>query len=93
MASENSTFNVLEHDLVPEHHLLTEEEAQKVLQELNITKDKLPKISRSDAALKVLETIRGAPIEEGSIIKIVRNSETAGKFVAYRLVIRGGIKE
>jgi DNA-directed RNA polymerase subunit H len=81
-------FNVLEHELVPEHHLLTEEEAEKVLKELRITRDQLPKIRKSDACVKVLEKIYG-PIEEGRIIKIVRKSPTAEIFVAYRMVIRG----
>lgn len=81
-------FNVLEHELVPEHHLLSEEEAQKVLTELRITRDQLPKIRKSDTCVQVLEKIHG-PIEEGRIIKIVRKSSTAEIFVAYRMVIRG----
>jgi len=90
LAADNISFNVLEHDLVPEHTLLTEEEATAVLQELNITKDQLPKIRKGDAAIKVLENIRGEPIELGSVIKVVRKSETAEEFVAYRLVVMGG---
>ena len=31
MAAENISFNVLKHVLVPEHHLLSEEEAEAVL--------------------------------------------------------------
>ncbi|MBC7108279.1 MAG: DNA-directed RNA polymerase subunit H [Methanomassiliicoccales archaeon] len=88
MVSDVIEFNVLEHELVPEHHLLTEEEAEKVLKELRITRDQLPKIRKSDACVKVLEKIYG-PIEEGRIIKIVRKSPTAEIFVAYRMVIRG----
>lgn len=81
-------FNVLEHELVPEHHLLTDEEAEKVLKDLRITRDQLPKIRKSDACVKVLEKIHG-PIDEGRIIKIVRKSPTAEIFVGYRMVIRG----
>lgn len=82
------TFNVLEHELVPEHHLLEEAEAQEVLDKLGITKDQLPKIHKSDAGIKVLEKLHG-PIEAGRIVKIVRKSTTAESFVVYRLVIRG----
>jgi DNA-directed RNA polymerase subunit H len=82
------TFNVLEHSLVPEHHLLTDEEADQVLSKLKITRDQLPKIRRTDPGIKVLENIYG-PIEEGKLVKIVRKSETAEEFVVYRLVIRG----
>ena len=90
MAAENKPFNALEHDLVPEHTLLSEEEADKVLAELRVTRDQLPKIRKSDAAIKVLESALGKPIELGSVIKVVRKSETAEEFVAYRLVVIGG---
>ncbi len=86
---EAPQFNVLEHNLVPEHRLLTKEEAQKVLTKLRVTKDQLPKIRRSDSCVRLLEDIRGQPIDEGSVIEIKRNSETAEVAVAYRLVIRG----
>ena len=88
MAADNIAFNVLKHDLVPEHHLLSEEEAQAILSKLKVTCDQLPKIRKTDAGVKVLENIYG-PIEEGRVIKIVRESETAEEFVAYRLVTRG----
>ena len=85
MAANNTPFNVFEHRLVPEHHLLSEEDAVEILSELGMTRDQLPKINKSDAGIKVLETVHG-PIEEGSVIKIVRQSETSEEFVAYRLV-------
>ncbi len=88
MAAENISFNVLRHDLVPEHHLLTEEEAEAVLSRKGMTRDQLPKIRKSDPGIKVLESIHG-PIDEGRVVKIVRKSETAQEFVAYRLVTRG----
>ena len=88
MAADNISFNVLKHDLVPEHHLLSEEEATAVLERLGMTRDQLPKIRKSDAGIRVLGSIYG-PIEEGRIVKIVRKSETAQEFVAYRLVTRG----
>ncbi|AMH93775.1 DNA-directed RNA polymerase subunit H RpoH [methanogenic archaeon ISO4-H5] len=73
---------------MPEHHLLTEEQAAEVLKELQVEKDKLPKIRMDDPAVVYLEQIHGK-IQEGSIIKIIRKSETAGEFIAYRLVING----
>ena len=77
---------MLEHQLVPEHRLVAEGEAEEVLKKLRITKDQLPKIHRSDPVIQVLERIEG-PIEEGRIIKVVRLSGTAGVSEAYRLVI------
>ncbi len=87
--AENNSFNVLEHELVPEHHLLSEEEADAVLSKKGVSRDQLPKIRKSDPGIKVLESAHGHPIEEGSVVKIVRKSETAQEFVAYRLVTRG----
>jgi DNA-directed RNA polymerase subunit H len=88
MAVDNISFNVLKHDLVPEHHLLSEEDAEKILSSMGMTRDQLPKVRKSDAGIRVLESIYG-PIEEGRVVKIVRKSETAQEFVAYRLVTRG----
>ena len=87
MAATTNSFNPA-HRLVPEHHLLTEEQAAEVLNELQVEKDKLPKIRMDDPAVQYLELIHGK-IQEGSIIKIIRKSETAGEFVVYRLVING----
>jgi len=88
LAADNIAFNVLTHDLVPEHHLLSEEEANEVLSKLKVTCDQLPKIRKTDAGIRVLENIYG-PVDEGRIVKIIRKSETAEEFVAYRLVTRG----
>ena len=85
MATENISFNVLTHELVPEHYLLSEEEVKEVLEKYKIDIDQLPKIRKSDAAIRVLEHIYG-PIEAGRVIKVVRKSSTAEEFVAYRLV-------
>ena len=90
MAADNISFNVLKHNLVPEHTLLTEDEAKEVLGKLGIEKDQLPKIRKSDAAIRVLERTVGKSIEPGSVIKVVRQSETAEEFVAYRVVVTGG---
>ena len=81
-------FNVLEHELVPEHYLLKGEEAEKMLSELKLTKDQLPKIRLSDPCVVVLDKISGA-VSEGQIVKVVRRSPTNGVSVCYRLVVRG----
>jgi DNA-directed RNA polymerase subunit H len=88
LAADNISFNVLKHDLVPEHHLLSETEAERLLSEMRMTCDQLPKIRNNDAGIRVLESIHG-PIAEGRVVKIVRKSETAQEFVAYRLVTKG----
>lgn len=79
-------FNVLEHRLVPEHRLLSAEEAREVLAKLRVSMDQLPKMKKDDPVIQVLERVHG-PITEGRIIKVTRLSETAGISEAYRLVI------
>src|SRR2546427_177142 len=69
-------FNVLEHQLVPEHRLVAEEEAERVLKAMKITRDQLPKIRKSDPVIQVLEKIEG-PIEEGRIVRVTRVSGSA----------------
>ncbi len=86
-----SDLHVLEHDLVPEHSLLSEQEAEKVLAKLRITKDQLPKIRRDDACIRLMERIEG-PITPGRIIQIRRKSETAEESILYRLVISKELK-
>jgi DNA-directed RNA polymerase subunit H len=81
-------FNVLEHELVPEHYLLKNDEAEKTLATLKLTKDQLPKIRLSDPCVIALDKMSG-PVEEGQMIRIVRRSPTSGVSVCYRLVVRG----
>jgi len=81
-------FNVLEHELVPEHHLLSEKDEEKILKGLKLTKDQLPKMKLSDPCIRALDAIAG-PVNEGMVVKIVRRSSTSGVSVCYRLVVRG----
>ena len=53
----------------------------KVLKQLNIHQEQLPKIKSDDPVVKDI----GA--KPGDILKITRKSHTAGKFVTYRLVL------
>ncbi len=85
-------FNVMEHELVPEHRLLSEEEANEVLKKLGVEREQLPKIRKKDPCVEFLERIYG-DIPVGSIIKIIRKSPTAGEVVAYRLVVAESLKE
>ena len=71
---------ILQHKLVPEHTILSEEEAQKVLDDLNVRLDQIPKILPTDPVVKAIDA------KVGDILKITRKSETAGIFVAYRVV-------
>ena len=81
---------MLEHEIVPEHHLVPVEEEDKVLKMLNVTKENLPRISINDPAVKALEEIHGK-LEPGRIIKIIRKSPTAGYYEYYRVIVKSVI--
>ncbi|MCD6492782.1 MAG: DNA-directed RNA polymerase subunit H [Archaeoglobaceae archaeon] len=70
-----------DHMLVPKHEVLSKEEAEELLRSLGIKKEQLPKIKATDPIAKEI----GAKV--GDIVKITRESPTAGKSIAYRLVI------
>lgn len=74
-------MDVTDHETVPEHRKLDEEEIEEVLDEYDADKDQLPKIERTDAALKQMD------VEVGDVIEIRRESPTAGKTTYYRTVI------
>jgi DNA-directed RNA polymerase subunit H len=74
-------FDVLTHQLVPKHEIISDKEIEKVLNELKLTKDQLPKILITDPSAKRIDA------KAGEIIKITRNSPTAGVSIFYRMVI------
>jgi len=77
---EEKEYDVLNHTLVPKHTVMTAEEVKEILTKHNITAVQLPRILNSDAAVKAV----GA--KEGDVLKIVRNSPTAGITTYYRIV-------
>lgn len=70
-------IDVLLHELVPKHYLLTKEEVQRLLDEYQITLSDLPQMFDKDPVSIAI----GA--KEGDIIKIVRDSNTTVKSVDY----------
>ena len=76
-----SEFDVLTHQLVPKHEVLSENEIEQVLNDFKLTRDQLPKILITDPTVKRID---GKP---GDVIKITRESPTAGESVFYRLVV------
>jgi len=72
--------DVSQHELVPDHTVLSDVELEDVLEEYNIKKTDLPKIKRKDPALPDDAAI-------GDVVKITRNSRTTDEAVVYRLVV------
>ncbi len=82
MEEENDIkIDISKHEFVPKHELLSDKESEKLLKELGVTRLQLPKILKKDRAIHHLKAKRG------DIIKITRNSKTAGKAIYYRVVI------
>lgn len=79
--STGREFKPLEHKLVPNHEILEENEIKKILTEYTIEKEQLPKILVSDpSAISIKAKV-------GDVVRITRESPTAGKAIFYRLVI------
>ena len=78
---EKQQFDIMNHDLVPLHIIVSDDEKKELFDKYNITPDQLPKILDSDP---VSISIGAKP---GQIVKIVRKSHTAKEAVAYRFVI------
>ena len=77
------SFNLYEHVLVPRHEIAPQEEREKLLNEYRVQPYQLPRLKASDPAVKAI----GA--KAGDIIKITRDSHSAGKYVSYRYVVEG----
>ena len=78
---EKQQFDIMNHDLVPLHIIVSDDEKKELFDKYNITPDQLPKILDSDP---VSISIGAKP---GQIVKIIRKSHTAKEAVAYRFVI------
>ena len=78
----STKLNVLEHAMVPDHKIMSEDEVTELLTRYNISTDQLPKVYHDDPAVKTI----GASADD--VIRIIRTSHTAGRAEAYRLVIK-----
>ena len=75
-------FNVLEHDLVPLHRILLEEEKEELKKKYRLSSFKqLPRMKVSDPSVIAIGGVTG------DVIEITRKSSTAGEIKYYRLVI------
>lgn len=75
-----SEFDIQEHMLVPKHEIMTEEEISNEFSDVDYNFKNLPKIKVDDP---VVESIGAKP---GDVLRITRESQTAGVFVTYRIV-------
>jgi DNA-directed RNA polymerases I, II, and III subunit RPABC1 len=71
--------NIMEHEIVPEHNIISTEEKEKLLDQFNIsTYNQLPLILKTDPVAMFLGMRRG------DVCKIISPSETSGEYISYR---------
>ncbi len=78
----NAELNVLKHEMVPEHSIMSDEDVKALFSMYNIGQEHLPKMYHDDPGVLAI----GARIND--VIKIVRKSMTAGRAESYRQVVK-----
>ena len=73
-------FKVDKHILTPKHIKIGERDKTQILEKYHVTSKEMPKILKTDSAIKELDA------KPGDIIKIIRESPTAGESAFYRVV-------
>jgi len=72
------TMDELKHNLIPKHIKISDSEKEELFNKYKISISNLPKISITDPAILHLNA------KSGDVIRIDRESETAGSSVFYR---------
>lgn len=81
LATKRNPVLVPDHVYVPKHEIMNKKEAEDVLLQFNCKPTELPLIFVNDPA------ILGLGVKPGDMIKITRNSATAGESIYYRYVV------